>query len=88
MESLESCFLPTSSDLFPGSGNRFRFSGTEPALPAVGMEPTTLGHRGQVENWNEGGGSVIILPHLLLLLTFPVKIHSSYQVNTFLTFLP
>lgn len=49
MESLESCFLPVSSDLLPGSGNKFRFSGTEPALPAVGMEPTTLGQRGQRE---------------------------------------
>lgn len=41
IESFESCFFPISSDLLPGSGKRFRFSGTEPALPAVGIEPTT-----------------------------------------------
>lgn len=58
MESLESCFLPVSSDLLPGSGNRFRFSGTEPALPAVGMEPTTLGQRGQGDNWNGPHGNL------------------------------
>lgn len=65
MESFESCFLPVSSDLLPGSGNRFRFSGTEPALPEVGMEPTTLGQRGEGENWNgphRGLGKD--LPHL------------------------
>lgn len=65
MESLESCFLPGSSDLFPGSGNRFRFSGTEPALPAVGMEPTTLGQRGQGYNWDvPHGGLCKDFPHL------------------------
>lgn len=41
IESLESCFFPTSSPLPPGSGKRFRFSGTEPALPDVGIEPVT-----------------------------------------------
>lgn len=41
IESFESCFFPASSPLLPGSGKRFRFSGTDPALPAVGMEPTT-----------------------------------------------
>lgn len=78
MESLESCFLPVSSDLLPGSGNRFRFSGTEPALPAVGMEPTTLGQRA-------GEGIEVVLMEIsvrptlvsLLLLLFAVRIPGS-----------
>lgn len=69
MESLDSCFLLVSSDLLPGSGNRFRFSGTEPALPGVGMEPTTLGQTAG-RNWNGPPGVLCKdLPHLSTVST-------------------